>query len=281
MDTNSPPIAPAAADVLTPDFLETLSERVLLLPRMLESCDGQASLNAKVGPHGEPYHQVRLFSPTSLLGHGKELFFYMGRLSNEELDVVRAFIDEHCHKHPGSGPKILRGLQAEFKAISELWAEARETARYAATLAGYTMRDYRLHRSRKEPPAAMPSLAPPVFSAPLDFNGGAFYAGVRMILQSMRSRADSEPLKTTHAAFDMMRMLGGVEAEKRFQALAYSFQEFRRTLIAGKACRPLKKIERRAIIRQIKLERILPTIDQSLDQLATEILRRSTQNEDR
>lgn len=281
MDIRSTPIAPAAADVFTPEFLETLSERVLLLTSMLESWDGQATLHAKAGPHGEPYHQVRFFSPTSLLGHGKELFFYMGRLSNEELDVVRAFIDEHCHKHPGSGPKILRGMRAEFKAISELWAEARETARYAAALAGYTMRDYRLHKSRKVPPAAMPALSPPVFAAPLDFNGSAFYAGVRLILQSMRGRADSEPLKTTHEAFSMMRMLGGVEADKRFQTLIYSFQEFRGNLIGGKACRPLTKIERRAITRQIKLDRILPTIDQSLDQLTTEILQRSAQNDNR
>jgi len=281
MDTNSPPIAPAVADVLTPEFLETLSERVLLLPSMLEAWDGQATLHAKVGPHGEPYHQVRLFSPSSLLGHGKELFFYMGRLSNEEMDVVRAFIDEHCHKHPGSGPKILRGLQAEFKAISELWAEARVTARYAATLAGYTMRDYRLHRSRKEPTAAMPSLSPPIFSAPLDFNGGAFYAGVRMILQSMRSRADSEPLKTTHAAFAMLQMLGGLEAKKRSHALVYSIQEYRMALFTNKACRPLTKMERRSITRQIKLDRILPIINQSLNRIATEMLRRSTQNEDR
>ena len=267
--------------VISPEFLRTVRDRVLLVPRLLGTHNRRASLHVASTGKGHRYHLLRL-SPTFPIGeNSKELFYYMGRLTPHEFKFVAQLIADHQRLHVHSGPKHLRLLKPDFNVADEIWQEAKSVASYAATLAGFGIRDYRVHKSRTVIHASAPPQLLPTLRNSTSSQRAATFQELHQTLQVICTNAPGDPLQATLNALKLLEYLGWMICTLLLEPLAFTFQDRSISMLTFRICRWLTKAEERAIAKRNKYLRILDAISESQIRLEAEVSRKWENHENR
>lgn len=267
--------------VITPEFLRTVRDRVLLVPRLLGGVNHRVSIHVASNGKGHRYHLIRLL-PTFPMGeNSKELFYYMGKLTPHEFKLVTQLIADHQRQHVHSGPKHLRLLEPDFRVADELWKEAKEVASYASALAGFGMRDYRLHKRRSNnfqlpaPPQLHPALQNSTSSA-----RAALFEDFHQKIQLICTNAPGNPLNAAFRAIELLELLGRKICSMLLEPLAFTFQDRSVSMLKYGICRWLTKAEERAMIKRNKYLRILDAVIESQGKIDAQMCRKGVRHED-
>ena len=278
MDISSSSTPPAATDVFQPDSLRTVRASVLLVPRLLDSGNFRASLHVASNGQGDRYHLLRLTPAVPTGRNAEELFYYIGKLDECELPMIKYLLAEHERQRIPSGTQRLRQMQPAFKATAEIWAMGRDVARYTSALAGFNMRDYRLHRRRSGVPS--PHLLPPAL---MDISDPSLSARDRAALEQLHDicrLGPSDPLMAALRAFGVLQFQAIMTSKDLLDVLGHAYVERSTSLRLYGTCRRTTKAEKRAIVKRKKVERILDAIKECQAALEAEMRRKGVWHED-
>lgn len=279
MDISSNSTPPAATDVFPPDSLRTVRDSLLLVPRLLDSGNFRASLHVASNGQGDRYHLLRLTPAVPTGRNAEELFHYIGKLNEFELSVIECLLKGYDDCRIPSGTQRLRQLQPTFKSDAIFWATGKAVAHYAAALAGFNMRDYRLHRRRSSFPSAQP--VPPIL---VDISDPSLTVGNQErlgFLHDVCRHAPSDPLTAVVRAFSALQFQALVSRRQLLDVLGHSYAERVAALRMFGTCRPLTKAEQRVIVRRRKVQRILDAVEKCQASLKAEMQRKGVWHEDR
>ena len=278
MDISPSPTPLTVADVFTPEFLRTVRDRVLLVPRLLEAGNCRARLHVASNGKGDRYHVLRLTPVVPTGKNAEELFHYIGKLNEYELPRIKFLLAEHERERIPTGTQRLRQLQPAFELAAIIWAMGKAVARYTAALAGFNMRDYRLHRRRSGVPS--PHLLPPAL---MDISDPSLSARDRAALEQLHDicrLGPSDPLMAALRAFGVLQFQAIMTSKDLLDVLGHAYVERSTSLRLYGTCRRTTKAEKRAIVKRKKVERILDAIKECQAALEAEMRRKGVWHED-
>lgn len=239
--------------------IRKLPDRAVLVPTLLKTFNGRASLYAQANGRNEPYAVLRTHAPPPTGGTREVLFHYLGHLEPAQFELLSKIVDEHMAKRPPTGTEMLQRWQPTLDCATAIFDYGMELARYCAALAGYSFRGYTLHKSRGVPESVQP---PPESnsSMPQSVLNIDLFKRCWAILASIRKEAPGNPVKALDDVHFFLDAVCGFTDQRLCDCLMYTFIEIACSVAAHGRFRPFRKIESRAFTRRDTIKSIREAI---------------------